>query len=366
MSRHHRKPHHYGPGPNTGTGGSGTVTNGGNGGGGGGGGGGSGSDKMGFYYLWPAFQNAGHPPDITQCLGLKNPYITGILLRQTWALIEPNADGNYNWSYLDGCVAACNANNKMFSFQHLAGYNSPMALFSLPGVHFLDLTGVGKTSICWDPVCFGKWTDFHVAMAKRYKNNANIGYVVMSMIGRASESFLTNNSDPEDYTEATALAATLGYGSAEDAQLAGVKRNIDMMIKAWSPVPIVYTTGTWFPTDLASTYQVTAINYGNSASNPAYRGRFGVRRNDLSHAGPPDNSLVSITSPFCPASGYQPTQTQRTNSTPDPWTFFGQMVDRGTGYLNHKKGLLEVFPGDVDPWNTEPATKTILANANWS
>jgi hypothetical protein len=156
----------------------------------------------------------------------------------------------------------------------------------------------------------------------------------------------------------------MGYDSAEDAWIAGTKWNIDMMISNWWPVPVVFTTGVPFPTDEGTAAQLTVINYGNSASNPNYRGKFGVRRNDISHGGPPDNSFVSITSPFCPASGYQPTQTQRTND-PSPPTFFGQMVDRGTGYLNHKKGILEVFPGDVDPWNTEPDTATILANANW-
>ncbi len=320
---------------------------------------------LGFFYLWPAFSDSGHVPDFSQCNGLANPFMSGILLRETWALIEPNLDGNYDWSYLDGCVAACASAGKLFSFQHLAGYYSPTPLFSEPDVNFLDLTTVGNTAINWDSVTQTHYQALHTAMAARYKNNRYMGYVVMSLVGRASESFLTNNQDPEDYTEATNLAIDMGYDSAEAAWVAGTKWNIDMMIAKWSPVPVVFTTGVPFPTDAGTAAQLEVINYGNGSVHSNYRGKFGVRRNDISHAGPPDNSYVNITSPYCKASGYQPTQTQRTND-PSPPTFFGQMVTRGTNYLSNKKGILEVFPGDVDPWNTEPATATILANANWS
>ena len=266
-------------------------------------------------------------------------------------MLDKNGQTLHDWTYLDDCFQASDAHGKFTALQILAGSLTPQWFFDRPGAQHLDVTGVGRTTVPWDPVFQLFWEEVQTAMAARYGANPNLKYVVMSGVGQASESFLVMSS--ADQAAADTLAQSMGYLDAVTAWKAGVKWLIDMYARVWHK-PIVLVTGAPFPNGGTEALQ-EIFDYGNAN----YPGQFGARADDLSSSGPKDGQpsaeIIKQTSPNSVATGYQFANHQNVNDPNVPLRL-GQALQRGIGFGAHYE---ELFGDDAD----DPRSAPVLAEA---
>ena len=306
---------------------------------------------LGLFYLHQSYKDIDRYPDPATSGSLTNPYIQGTLWRETWALLDKNGQWQHDWTFLDACFRESNEHGKFAALQILAGASAPQWFFDLPGAKHLELTGVGWTTVPWDPMFQLLWEEVQTAMAARYGDNPNLKYVVLSGVGQASESFLVKSI--EDQAAADALAQSMGYPDAVTAWKAGVKWLIDMYARVWHK-PVVLVTGAPFPNGGTDALQ-EMFDYGNAN----HRGQFGCRADDLTANNPQDGQpsaeIIKQISPYSIASGYQFGNHQNVND-PNPPLRLGQALRRGIGFGAHYE---ELFADDAD----DPLSVPVLLEA---
>jgi PKD repeat protein len=126
-----------------------------------------------------------------------NANVDGVLLRTEWTAIE-TASGVYDWSYLDGQVAAAAAAGKKVSLVVKAGGNTPAWLYTAGAVSFAytdPKTGLPATMpLPWDPVFLADWTQFIQALGVRYASWAAVAQVKVTGLNISSEETNLPNS----------------------------------------------------------------------------------------------------------------------------------------------------------------------------
>lgn len=300
---------------------------------------------IGLLGLFPSYKDPSKPPpDPARSATLTNSLAQGVLWRETWQLIEKSPD-QYDWSFLDKCFAASSGKGKIAALQilHSAGdLGPPQWLIDQGATMFLGCT------VPWDPIFQQKWEKFQTAMAARYKDRADLVYVVTAGQGHSSESFFVRST--EDETAANDLAKKMGYADLNEAWTKGTKWIIDMYLRVWGNKAIVYTTGAPFPTD-GQDAQTAVVQYGHAQSAI----RFGVRPNNLGANSPgpqePSVALVAITAPTCQATGFQYGQSQSDATALDA------ALKRGIGYGAHYQ---ELFENDLNDPLSVPALTDAL------
>lgn len=236
-------------------------------------------DNLGLFDLFDSFSNSSKPPDINTCPGLTDPTISGILLRQTAATLEPT-DGKRDWSWMDKCVAACVAHNKFFSVQLLFGQGCPSWFYTKYPNEILPITGDthGPTSVCFGPGLQSYLGSVQTDMSARYKSNTLLRYVVMSL-GKQSESFVAQVTT--DDVALTALAKKFGYSSGSAGWQDGAQKVTDIYMSAWGTLPCTLVTGTPCLTGgtdaMLATYTNMHVKYGS---------RLGCRPDSLTSRAP--------------------------------------------------------------------------------
>jgi PKD repeat protein len=121
---------------------------------------------------------------------LANANVDGVLLRTEWNVVEPTA-GTYNWSYLDGQVAAAAASGKKVSLVVKPGANTPTWVYAGGAVSFSytdPKSGLpAAMPLPWDPVFLADWTQFIQALGVRYGSWAALTQVKVTGINMSSE-----------------------------------------------------------------------------------------------------------------------------------------------------------------------------------
>jgi hypothetical protein len=303
---------------------------------------------LGLFYLEPAYKDSAHFRAPTDSPGLTNPHLQGILWRQTWALLEP-ADQTFTTSaYLSIASQQSSSHSKKVAFQILAGQYSPEWFHQTNANHVLVYGDDSWTTVPWDTAFQAQWKALNQQLAQSFDADGDVAYVVMSGVGRASESFLGQSQD--DLDRANALAASMGYSGtnpAVDAWEAGVEALIDMYMSVWSTRPIVLVTG---PPFTLGAHDVVVDGKGNDPLAVVFdygfshHGcRFGARPDNLSPQGPQSTEfsaqLVADHAATCSAVGFQFANRQFDA------TNLGATLEHG---LSFGANFIEVWTEDAD------------------
>lgn len=104
----------------------------------------------------------------------KLDFVKGILVRLSWELCEP-AEGQYNWSHLDGQIDAALKYGKKISLAIGNGMGAPQWLYA-KGVQKIISEMPYKDTIPfpWDNLFLDKWGNFISKLGDRYKNDTTI------------------------------------------------------------------------------------------------------------------------------------------------------------------------------------------------
>jgi hypothetical protein len=142
----------------------------------GGGGGGTFSGSRGVF----ALQKEGQPiPSAVYA----DPNVDGIAIRARWSDVEPS-EGNFDFSLLDGQIAAANSTSKSVSISLVAGIYSPSWVYAAGASSFSTIVDQKYTQafcqpaqvpIPWDPVFLQKWTALIQAVGQHYANTPALG-----------------------------------------------------------------------------------------------------------------------------------------------------------------------------------------------
>jgi PKD repeat protein len=129
-----------------------------------------------------------------------NANVDGVLLRTEWNAVE-TAAGVYNWSYLDGQVAAAAAAGKKVSLVVKAGANTPAWVYTAGAASFAytdPKTGLpASMPLPWDPVFLADWTQFIKALGVRYASWAAVAQVKVEGLSLSSEETNLPNSSTD-------------------------------------------------------------------------------------------------------------------------------------------------------------------------
>ncbi len=213
--------------------------------------------------MQPAYQDAHSYFDPALCPGLTNANTPLITWRTTWALAEPT-QGNYDFDYLDACVAAAAANGKDYGMQILAGHRRPdwfIDLIADTDELFNTADGL-QIPVPWGPIFQTRWQAFLSEVATRYKDDSRFKYIKMAGVGRASESNFANTV--ADKAIVDAMARAVRYADAPSAWLAGGQANTDFYAPAFDPVPVVLVTGNPFLGQIGVDTLTKLVNCGNT------------------------------------------------------------------------------------------------------
>lgn len=131
-------------------------------------------------------------------------YVNGILVRVVWKDVE-TTDNTYNWSLIDGQIAAAQSYGKKISLAVGGGPNSPSWLYSA-GASSIDysLPFSGTIPVPWDSVFLSQWTDFISELGARYQNDTTIQLVYITTSS-------ANGFEMQLPFSPTPSYATLGY-----------------------------------------------------------------------------------------------------------------------------------------------------------
>jgi hypothetical protein len=112
---------------------------------------------------------------------LTNPEVTGFVLRDTWANVNP-APGVYDWSRLDAAISTTVAAGKEFKLVILTGTSAPTWLYS-QGVQSMTFVDNGSGSVPagtytmpvpWDPTMLADYGNLLTAMYQHFGSNSNL------------------------------------------------------------------------------------------------------------------------------------------------------------------------------------------------
>ncbi len=314
---------------------------------------------LGLFYLEPSYKDTSHYRAPSDSPSLVNPHVQGILWRQTWALLEPTDQTFTTSAYLTTAFQQSSSHSKKVALQVLAGQYSPEWFHQTNAAHVLVYDDATWTTVPWDTAFQAQWKALNQQLAQSFDADPNVAYVVMSGVGRASESFLGQSQD--DLDRANALAASMGFSGTNPAVTAweqGVESSIDMYMSVWSK-PVVLVTGPPFTlgahdvvTDSGGKDPLAVVfDYGFSH----YGCRFGARPDNLSPQGPKSTEfsaqLVTEHATTCSAVGFQFANRQFDA------TNLGATLQHGISY---GANFIEVWTEDADDAMTNADMATAL------
>jgi hypothetical protein len=107
-------------------------------------------------------------------------FVKGILVRVPWRLLEPT-DNTFDWTLIDGQIAAANSFNKKISLGIENGPGVPKWLFDM-GVPRIISTFPRTDTIAtpWDSIYLAQWAQFVAALGAKYQNDTTIQLVYIS------------------------------------------------------------------------------------------------------------------------------------------------------------------------------------------
>jgi hypothetical protein len=108
---------------------------------------------------------------------LNDPQVTGIALRATWNFMEPTENA-YNWSYLDGQIAAAANAGKKVTLSVRTGVSTPSWVYAAgaQAFTFIDSSSPAtqKMPVPWDSVYLSKWETFIRQLGAHYASNPDV------------------------------------------------------------------------------------------------------------------------------------------------------------------------------------------------
>jgi hypothetical protein len=113
------------------------------------------------------------PQQTLDLRALNNPCISGVALQIHWSDLEP-AQGNPDWSKLDGLFAAAEASKKWVHLEIFPGFFAPAwALEGVKSDQFTIQYGPGRGTVLklpmpWDTVYLNRWFAFLKEVGARY------------------------------------------------------------------------------------------------------------------------------------------------------------------------------------------------------
>jgi hypothetical protein len=150
--------------------------------------------------------------------GWKNSEVSGFLIRQSWASLEP-APGNYNFALFDRAVQLAHENGKFIGLAVGGGTLSPSWLYASGAVPFRSNGQTEKMPLPWDPVFQSAWGSTVEALGNRYDKDPAVAYVVLSGVGRDYDSSLFSASKDVNDFEATGGQLFWSHAAGDIADL---------------------------------------------------------------------------------------------------------------------------------------------------
>lgn len=173
----------------------------------------------------------------------KNPWVQGLVIRETWSDLEPT-EGKFDWSYLDKMLAYGQKHNKAIVFLILTGgadvfnkTSAPQWLIAQNGYNrpcMSFMTGIGPANgvVPWDKVINKKWMDASKRIAERYDDQKNFAAIYLAGVQARYPEMLIPNTDvflhPELYPDKGYKSKSLPLNDTLDLPYARV------YTKAWS------------------------------------------------------------------------------------------------------------------------------------
>lgn len=253
--------------------------------------------------IYPSAHGAyslGIPDMATPANVLSNRAIDGVALRVSWKNLEPS-DGVFNWSFLDGQVAAAAAAGKKVNLAVMTGVAAPAWVYADGARSFTFVTANSPASntipLPWDPVYLTKWRQFVTAFGARYNSNPAVAFVKVTGISALTEEALlptatgsttTQGSQAWRTTNDVANWKAAGYtrtvienawrSIADSFSQAFPAKRIDLTIVP-SGLPPIDAKGNIIPNNSGDPQATTdLINQGIAA----YASQFMVQNNGLS------------------------------------------------------------------------------------
>jgi hypothetical protein len=237
----------------------------------------------------------------------------------------------------------------------------------------------GIMVVPWDPVAKAKWKRLLIALAERYDNNPQIGYIAMTGFQKTGECYLASNQADIDFFDASAVAA--GYAATEElpaglvAWEATVKEIVGQYMTSFPNTPLLITGARPYGGDSQAVGQTAMIDIF-SWGVETYPGRFGIMNSQLhatSASGYYLNAWIAARSPtepvgiqfLCSGSGNNPDNLARLSNSP-PWgddpllTPYDAVNNSLTLGVSFGCNFIEVYEDDIN----NPEFQTMLAAQN--
>lgn len=147
-------------------------------------------------------------PELPEDYFIKNPWVQGVVVRETWSDLEPQED-KMDWSYLDKMIAYGKRVGRPIIFLILTGgTEGEKSIPNTPGwlagdingynrpVMYIDLA-LGRSNCVtpWDPVINSKWRKTAQKIAGRYDTDSTLAGIYLSgVMARYPEMLIPNTS----------------------------------------------------------------------------------------------------------------------------------------------------------------------------
>jgi hypothetical protein len=292
---------------------------------------------------------------------LANPNVDGIVVRTYWKDVEPGA-GQYNWSFLDGQVAAATASGKRFVLVVLPGAFAPnWALQGAQTALFQATYGFinGQTmtlAMPWDPTYLARWFAFVRVFSQRY--DPNPGLQLVPAAGPTSVS--AEMSLPND---APALAQWRSLGYTPQKFIDAWTQTLAAYVQAFPTTQIALTLFPGLPIPNRSASDQTRQSVFALALGQ-YAGQVTIEANGLSarkQARPPLGEQLIAQSAGKTTVGFEmgtsATDKPARMGSEDPVVALRDSIDLG---LKAGANYLEIYEKDVD----NPGMQDTLGSAH--
>ncbi|MBI5709712.1 MAG: beta-galactosidase [Candidatus Eisenbacteria bacterium] len=286
-----------------------------------------------------------------------NPSVAGVAVRTLWQTLE-TAEGQFDWSFLDGEIQTASAAGKKVSLAvGASSRGTPQWVYDAGAqpYRFIDQNPYHPTygdtltmPLPWDPVYLTKWTRFVRALGQRYANVTTLSYV------KGSSGVVTNGWGlPQTDALGNSWAA---YGYTPETLLAAMQVVVDSLLAAFPQTPAWVEVGNIkFEPQLSGHVQSYVAEQIAAYGFQRYPDRFGVWREDISGCtpDPPTSGFWKILWDHRGQDGAQmlwnvqdgPTRMNPCGITPnDKATVLMAAVQRG---LDYGMPYLEIYQEDV-------------------
>jgi dienelactone hydrolase len=215
-----------------------------------------------------------------------NPHVKGVIVRTTWARIEPQP-GVYYLDWLNEGIKQAGLHNKKLSFLVTAGTRIP-AWFCANNptacVMITEVKGDRKNiDLPWHPAFQQRWTSVVQMLAQNY--DGKVAVFNMGGFGRGAESYFVFT--PEDIATMDTLAKASGYADGPAAWEDGAKWVTALYDKYFIKTPTICVTAVPFPNANGTAAIADLIN----DSTTKFGFKFGAASHGLTPTAPGPHSI---------------------------------------------------------------------------